>query len=391
MTSQADSKFRFLRVNPFRGLLVDENTWADAHDYHRNQMRFHLLALHGAGVAHGLDVVASQPPDMSVIVRPGLAIDPEGRFLLLSEQQLVPIPPQNKLETIYVVVEYNEKPTMIQAQTDGGQGQPARILEECVVRATPDPPTIGIEVARISLEPGPRQQIRTPINPLQPGNNEIDMTSRPVVNTGGGAGGKQNKVSLSMGILRYGAATSTEWKRHSDGIRRLVRDCGEHLGVDATVMEGISPLDDLKSIKMLYLTGRTSFRYNQEEEQALRKFLDKGGLLFCEPCRSGLPNGTPDEFSRSCIELASRLNRQPIQPRLGHPLLSANYLFSNPPAGIDPTGVVVEASRMIIATSDYGCLWEGKGQERAEAPTREVLRAAQEFGSNILFYAGGQN
>ena len=393
MTTQADNsaKFRFLRVNPFRGLLVDETTWADAHDYHRNQMRFHLLSLHGVGVVQGLDVLASQPPDMRVSVKPGLAIDQEGRLLLLTEQEDVTIPNQAALTTVFVVLEYGEKATQMQNVTEGGKPQPARILEECQVRVSLEAPTSGVELARISLDTTTRQ-IRNPANAFQAGLGDIDIRGRADVSTGGG-GGKGSRVTLTVGILKHGSANSVEWKRHSEGIRRLLRDTSTNTNIDANVLEGISPMDEttLRNCKMLYMTGRSTFRFTPEEEQALRRFLDRGGVLWCEPCRSGIPTGQPDDFSRSCIELAQRLSRQPTQPRLGHPLLNSRYLFSVPPVAIDPAGVVVEAKNMVIATGDYGCLWEGRGQERTEAPSREILRSAQEFGTNALSVAAGQS
>jgi hypothetical protein len=173
----------------------------------------------------------------------------------------------------------------------------------------------------------------------------------------------------------------------------LLRDTSANTNVDGTLMEGINPMDEavLRNCKMLYLTGRGAFRYSPEEEQALLRFLDRGGVLWCEPCRNGIPNGTPDDFSRSCIELSQRLNRQPIQPRMGHPLFTARYLFAASPSALDSAGVVVEAKRLIISTGDYGCLWEGRGQERVEPPSREILRSAQEFGTNALFLASGQS
>lgn len=390
MTTPAESvnKFRFLRVNPFRGLLVDETTWADAHDYHRNQMRFHLLALHGVGIVQGLDVTASQPPDMKVTVKPGLAIDPEGRLILLTEPQVVTVPAQDSITTAFIVLEYLEKPTHQQNVTEGGTPQHARILEDCQVRASLEASPSGVELARISLEPRSRQ-IRTAANPLQPGSNEIDLTGRTIV-SGGGGGAKANRLNITIGVLRHGSANSVEWKRHTEGLRRLLRDTGANTDLDANLLEGVNPMDEtaLRSCRLLYMTGRTAFKYSPEEEQALRRFLDRGGILWAEPCRNGMPSGTPDDFSRSCIELAQRLNRQPIQPRLGHPLLTARYLFSVPPIAVDPSGVVVEANRMIITTGDFGCLWEGRGQERTEAPSRETIRAAQEFGANALFMAG---
>ncbi len=391
--SQQNGKFQFLRVNPFRGLLVDETTWADAHDYHRNQMRFHLLAMHGVGVVQGLDVVASQPPDLRVTVRPGLGIDTEGRMLLLTESQTVLIPGQPNFATVFVVMEYDEKATMMQNITESGTPQPARILEECSIRVSLEAATTGIELARISIEPNSRQ-VRNAVDILQPGNNEIDLSGRKLIGTlgsGSAQGGKAQKKLVPVGIIKYGPPNGVEWKRHSEGLRRLIRDVDSSTDLDGSVLEGVSPLDDavVKNCKMLYMTGRTSFKFSPEEEQALRRFMDRGGVLWCEPCRNGIPSGTPDDFSRSCIELAQRLNRQPIQPRAGHPLLSARYLFAVPPAAVDPAGVVVEANRMIITTGDYGCLWEGRGQERTEAPSREVLRSAQEFGANALFVAAG--
>lgn len=390
--SQQSGKFQFLRVNPFRGLLVDETTWADAHDYHRNQMRFHLLAMHGVGVVQGLDVVASQPADMRVTVRPGLGIDAEGRMLLLTEPVTVLIPGQTNFATVFVVMEYDEKPTMMQNVTENGNPQPARILEECTVRASLEAATTGIELARISLEPNSRQ-IRNPVDLAQPGNNEIDISGRKMVGApgSGSQGGTPKKTVVTVGIIKHGPPNSVEWKRHSEGLRRLIRDTDNFTDLDGNVLEGVNPLDDavVKNCKVLYMTGRSSFRFSPEEELALRRFMDRGGVLWCEPCRNGIPNGTPDDFSRSCIELAQRLNRQPIQPRAGHPLLSSRYLFAVPPAAVDPAGVVVEANRMIITTGDYGCLWEGRGQERTEPPNREVLRSASEFGINALYVAAG--
>ncbi len=393
MTTQANNnaKFRFLRVNPFRGLLVDETTWADAHDYHRNQMRFHLLSLHGVGVVQGLDVTASQPPDMRLTVKPGLAIDQEGRLLLLTEAEIVSVPSQAALTTVFVVLEYGEKATQMQNVTEGGKPQAARILEECQVRVSLEAPTSGVELARISLDTATRQ-IRNAANAYQANPNEIDLRGRVDVSSGGGSG-KGARTNLTVGVLKHGPATSIEWKRHSEGLRRLLRDTSAATNIDANVLEGISPMDEsaMRNCKLLYMTGRSTFKFNPEEEQALRRFMDRGGLLWCEPCRNGIASGQPDDFSRSCIELAQRLNRQPTQPRLGHPLLTAHYLFSVPPVAVDPAGVVVEANKMVIATGDYGCLWEGRGQERVEAPSREMLRAAQEFGTNALAVAAGQN
>jgi hypothetical protein len=388
MSNQNSLKFDapFLRVNPFRGLLIDENTWADAHDYHRNQMRFHLLALHGVGVVQGLQVLAMQPPEMNVVVQPGLAIDAEGRLLLLTQAQTVAIPSAASLTTVYITLQFVETVALQQNVTEGGTPQAARILEECKVEAVLEPVPAAVELARISVQPGVRQ-IRNATNALIPAPNEIDLTGRTETGGSGGAGG--SRISFTVGVLRYGNPDNNEWKRHSEGLRRLINDASAATNIDGNLIEGVTPMDEanLRNCRLLYITGRTAFRYNPEEETALRRFLDRGGILWCEPCRLGLPNGTPDEFSRSCLEMSQRLNRQPIQLKMGHPILNARYLFATPPLALDPMSAVMESNRLVIATGDYGCLWGGRGQERMEPPSRDVIRSAQEFGINVLTLA----
>ena len=43
-------KFQLKRVNPFQGLVIDADTWRDAHNYHREQQRLHMLAFHKIGI-----------------------------------------------------------------------------------------------------------------------------------------------------------------------------------------------------------------------------------------------------------------------------------------------------------------------------------------------------
>jgi hypothetical protein len=80
-------RFQLKRVNPFQGLVIDADAWQDAHNYHRNHQRLHLLAFHGTGIVAGLEVVSHNPPDSSVVIQPGLAVDPEGNTIIVSQAQ----------------------------------------------------------------------------------------------------------------------------------------------------------------------------------------------------------------------------------------------------------------------------------------------------------------
>ena len=48
-------KFQLKRVNPFQGLVVDTDIWRDAHEYHRDQQRLHMLAFHNVGIVGGIE------------------------------------------------------------------------------------------------------------------------------------------------------------------------------------------------------------------------------------------------------------------------------------------------------------------------------------------------
>ena len=80
-------KFQLKRVNPFQGLVIDTDTWRDAHNYHRDQQRLHTLVFHSAGIVEGLEVTANNPPDLSVDIHPGIAIDPEGNTIIVPQTQ----------------------------------------------------------------------------------------------------------------------------------------------------------------------------------------------------------------------------------------------------------------------------------------------------------------
>jgi hypothetical protein len=43
---------------------------------------------------------------------------------------------------------------------------------------------------------------------------------------------------------------------------------------------------------------------------------------------------------------------------------------------------------VILSACDYGCLWQG--ERRGQAASREEIRAAHEWGSNIIAYAAAR-
>src|SRR3712207_8238291 len=70
-----------------------------------------------------------RPPRSTLFPYTTLFRSTEGRMLLLTEPQTVLIPAQTNFATVFVVMEYDEKATMMQNITESGTPQPARSEE----------------------------------------------------------------------------------------------------------------------------------------------------------------------------------------------------------------------------------------------------------------------
>ena len=73
------------RIKPVDGMAVTSEVWEEAHEYHRQSQGCHALFSHGPGILAGLEVIASDPPDTSVYILPGIAIDPVGQTIVLPQ------------------------------------------------------------------------------------------------------------------------------------------------------------------------------------------------------------------------------------------------------------------------------------------------------------------
>ena len=90
------------RVRYFTGQLLGVSDFQDEQDYILRKQRLRNLSV-GAGIVSGLRV--STAPD-GLHVTPGLAIDPLGQEIIVTEPQLVPYPPGN--EGVALFISYTE-------------------------------------------------------------------------------------------------------------------------------------------------------------------------------------------------------------------------------------------------------------------------------------------
>ena len=133
----------FVRNNYFDGQFLTANDFQDEQDYHIGKQNLHNKFLHGWGVVCGLWVVPSAEYDDRVILTPGVAIDGEGREIVVTKSISVPIGVQKT--DLYIAIEYKPIPTEFIPNLDGDaslESKQASKIEEsfdfAILRDLPD-------------------------------------------------------------------------------------------------------------------------------------------------------------------------------------------------------------------------------------------------------------
>lgn len=363
-------KYQRKRINPFRGLVIDVPTWTDAHDYHRGQQRLHAAAMHQYGVVAGLEVFAWNPPDNSVVIYPGIAVDPEGNTVVVSEPQRFYVRTEER-GTAYVVLEYREIPQDMTQSMGEEKAEPVYILEAYRIveqRSSPEGPQI--ELARVAVS-GEKPAITDAANTLSPGPNEIDTRYRPLA-------GPSGRGEIGLGVVGLPGSGG-----HEEGVSSLVRAICHTTDFRAVFRGALSFDADIRDCDLLCMCGSDQFSLGQDQQTALSSFLDRGGVLFGESCH--LEGGEAKAFSQAFAALAQTLGRNLRSVDRGHALFKAHHLFAAAPAGLDGPAMLVEDQGMLYSDGDYGCLWAGGRPDKPSA--RGAIRDALELGVNIAVYA----
>lgn len=358
----------FKRVNPFRGLMIDEEAWADAHDYHRIQARLHLLAAHGWGIVEGLEVLADPHVPNTLLIRPGVAIDYHGRPMLNGQDRRLTLNAADGT-TLYVVLRWREEMTAPQRFWND-LDEYTRVVERCdaLIQETPPAPPL-LELARVTID-GP---VRNAADPLNPQKGEIDLRFRERLMV---------RPRPDLAIAQLLPPDDEAARRHILGLRYLLREIGLTTGYRARWAGSIPLGDPVPNVSLLYVGGSGSFAVGDTALPPLREFLDNGGVLVLDACA----DGKRSEFVGAAEALAKKLGRSLEAVDRSHPLLSSRHVFAEPPSGTKEDGAsLAEGDGVVLSTLDLGCAWQG-GAPSKPLP-RDVIRAELELGVNLAVYA----
>ena len=156
------------RPNYFTSEFLVEKDFIDEQTYHRDMRYRHNQLLHSWGVVDGL--IVSKTGDKQVTISPGIAINKEGKEIILPSDP--PPQPLNLTGTgdIYVTIEYQDvKDEADKDTTSGVTDQYRRITERPLVKSTTSPPSndgtlillAKVTLANDKIEGNPDNSVRT--------------------------------------------------------------------------------------------------------------------------------------------------------------------------------------------------------------------------------------
>jgi hypothetical protein len=354
------------RLKAVDGMAVTAAVWEEVSDYHRLYRQLSTLAATGAGVVSGLDVIASDPADRTIYVTPGVAVDAEGRLIVITDTVAYDV--GNRVEGSYrLLLHYAEsRPTVVGADSD----EPQSIQHQFEMEARPvSQGSDGLELARFDLS-AQATPIRNPTARTAPRPNEIDGRFRVVP-------GQKALPTAHIGVLYLG---SFQDATHRTGWQHFANSVTQQGTIRLYVDDNVSLTATLPPYSILYVTAQQAFNLSGYELELLYGYWKNGGYLWIEPCAHTLARGGAiASFEDLFSTFGFTLNAVPRR----HALFTQPHMFAAPPPGyVFSSESIRVGDRILYSPFDYACLWQG--EQDNTLPTRETIRAAYEFGENLL-------
>ena len=366
------------RLVASEGMVVDVTAWNAAHDYHTVHQLRHNISMHRPGITSGLEVVAWDPPDNSIIINPGIALDSEGHTVVVADAQRFRLQ-TNEPGMLYLILQYREVSAGEGRGASDSDGGPTNSVIEAyrLEERRELPEDSYIELARINVS-GDGSTITDSLDVVNPTANEIDLRYRQL-------SGPRPIAYFRIGVVPL-EMTEEGHVPHSLGVMSLIRSVNNSTPFFAEFKGSISLNQEIADCDLLVIAGHQEFSLADEWIEVLKTFLDRGGVVFGEACRAAEDNSSL--FRQSFIDLADALDKQLASVERGNRLLTSHYLFAQAPDGPDGSGVIVAGDGLIYSDADYGCLWDG-GRPNVPA-SREAIRSALELGTNLGVLSSGR-
>lgn len=335
-------------VKPFDGMSVTADAWLQAHNEHRQALQAHDLFFHGSGIVCGLDVTANDPPDQYVFISPGVAVDPVGNVIVLTETVAYDFSASVE-GSLFLVLGHGER------ESGGVEAEVKYIHDEFVIAARPTiPKRPVVELARVTLA-GAGKPVQTASDSSHPRIGELDLRFRVQLES-------RAIRPVQVGVCSLGKDIPEAFS----GWDYLSRECQRSSFCKLVVDTGVSPVVDLSRFDVICLSAIGTFKSEDATVKSLRAYLKAGKPLLVE----ALDLAAESAFNVLFEKLDLKLHPLPAYDAL----LTTPFLFSSPPGG-----QVLRDKQVIYATGGFSPAWSGKN-----VTSRAEIRSGHEWGINLL-------
>ncbi len=208
---------------------------------------------------------------------------------------------------------------------------------------------------------------------------------------------------ILIGKLEYG--TSQDWNTDPGDVDNLMRHCRYELGTwygwkpwNINELVKLHKAGGQSKIPILYISGHEPFTFDQDQREALRRYVLDGGTLLGDACC-----GRPEFVASFRAEVAALFPDRSFEPLdVDHPIFRAFYPYTNvhflsydgeggaktesqgPPQLV---GMNVGCRTAVIFSPwDLSCGWDEHSHERGR---RVIPGDAIRLGINIVSYVAG--
>ena len=420
----------FERLQVTNGLPIDADRWRLAHNYHRQRQNLHYQSLQQPGIVCGLGVAVVDPPaeiasryrdNRWILLQPGVAIDLWGNPIVVPEPMHFRIsyhPSTPEPVTVYVVLRYVDPDRLeAPAQTD-------RVRETFRIDEIVRQPDEGeVEVCRILLSPNTIHLAPAP-DVFAPGQNQLDLRFRHPV-------GARPLGLVRVAILAGAEGADPEFMGSINALLQSLQVLFPSLqGAPVQVLQLSNPPPAPWAFDLVCAEHTQLPALGPAIKETLRQFLSSGGVLLESVASSETTidelsdvefklekaiaetesredlEDVREEMKAELRELQANLEQRVLELRLAfernmdvqlsrdssdsgqlgreHPLRNQPFAFGQfPPVGNRATQICYWQG-MVLAIGDLTSAW---GPDAALNYPRETIRAAQELGINILYFA----
>jgi hypothetical protein len=216
----------------------------------------------------------------------------------------------------------------------------------------------------------------------------LDQVPRPVR-------GKPRAHEFVFARLRY---ESGDWDYNPKVAANILNSVVEYTNIPVYPEEVVitADSDELLAFPFLFMTGHKLVRFSEAERAQLRRFVERGGLLFSDDCNhdvSGLYATSFEQEMRLTFPGAGALDKLPRN----HPLYRAFFQFPDGPPqtahelngwGDDLVHDYLRGLSLknrlgvLYSNKDYGCEWDYDWRNK-----RFQRDDNTRFGVNVVVYA----